>query len=641
MEQSPLTQQARPESFQPKIVGLYEALFKDDEDADKSEGFWREFFLLRPDPASLRQALADLSADDLLNLQVPYRNRKTPSSFMLSRLQAQTHQLFSNAVSFIKAGVAPSDEIALDVSLSGVLDKKYTNTSSDVIAVLAGLDQVDVIFTEFVNALDNIIRNGRHLDIRQKAIEVALSVTSGAYQTGLLSYFTHRDLFPSLMKYIQELDTVARVLQPFSLLGLLVNYNKFEFQNPYRLRLDDFVNETIIRKIIKSIGQTSSSSRDRYVAVQDDLPEGWNLNSTLTFFGLGGLAQGAKAPAPAPNPDAAKALFAALPGPEAAVLLATYDFANANKIFCFNLVSSPAESKREESPFGAYLSLTSYVLSHAHRSARSTLYAHLNLLVLRIIAEDSVLLKRICSDESKTIVRLCRHKQPHLPLVRGERVLATAMLDTMIDGINHNLRRRLDVGLYMLSLYWRSVTDDILSQQESLYHWAELWRSILSLVRFLSSYASDLKSLPNIGTLLDNVVNLVALSLSTGDAFLPGPAEYDDLFYKLVETGDILVKFRDLYELDKRPSNSIATLISVSEHYYQLLTSDQSKTRTKFLSPQQVSNVIKSGYETLSITAKDGLDSWDRYREADERVALKKVARAVVADVRTLLRRGE
>jgi len=38
------------------------------------------------------------------------------------------------------------------------------------------------------------------VDIRQKAIEVTLSVVSGAYQTTLLSYFTHRDLFPSLMK---------------------------------------------------------------------------------------------------------------------------------------------------------------------------------------------------------------------------------------------------------------------------------------------------------------------------------------------------------------------------------------------------------------------------------------------------------
>jgi hypothetical protein len=37
-------------------------------------------------------------------------------------------------------------------------------------------------------------------EIRRRAIEAALSIVSGAYQTGLISYFTHRDLFPSLMK---------------------------------------------------------------------------------------------------------------------------------------------------------------------------------------------------------------------------------------------------------------------------------------------------------------------------------------------------------------------------------------------------------------------------------------------------------
>lgn len=36
--------------------------------------------------------------------------------------------------------------------------------------------------------------------IRLKAVRAALSMTAGAYQTGLVSYFTHRDLFPSLVK---------------------------------------------------------------------------------------------------------------------------------------------------------------------------------------------------------------------------------------------------------------------------------------------------------------------------------------------------------------------------------------------------------------------------------------------------------
>lgn len=91
MEPSPLTQQARPEVFQQKIVELYETLFKvlaavkssiatrhtnlfvysqDEDEEEKSEGFWREFFLLKPSKAELRRILLELSPDDLLHIQV-------------------------------------------------------------------------------------------------------------------------------------------------------------------------------------------------------------------------------------------------------------------------------------------------------------------------------------------------------------------------------------------------------------------------------------------------------------------------------------------------------------------------------------------------------------------------------------------
>lgn len=45
--------------------------------------------------------------------------------------------------------------------LTSVLSKKYTNASSDIINVLAGLDEVDAVFTDFVAALDVTIRTGR------------------------------------------------------------------------------------------------------------------------------------------------------------------------------------------------------------------------------------------------------------------------------------------------------------------------------------------------------------------------------------------------------------------------------------------------------------------------------------------------
>jgi hypothetical protein len=128
--------------------------------------------------------------------------------------------------------------------------------------------------------------------------------------------------------------------------------------------------------------------------------------------------------------------------------LATYDFANANKLFGYNLVTSVPEKRNEESPFASFLSLTSYLLQHAYRSERVATYAELNMFSLRIIVEDPVLCKQICSDDNKRSVRLCRQRQPHLPLVNGDRVLATVIFDMMIDTITHNLRRRLDTNLY-------------------------------------------------------------------------------------------------------------------------------------------------------------------------------------------------
>lgn len=150
------------------------------------------------------------------------------------------------------------------------------------------------------------------MPLRLKAVRAALSITAAGFQTALPSYFTHRDLFPSLMKYVQDCENSTQTVPAVYLLGLLTNYNKFEFQNPYRLRLDDFVNDAIIQKMIRGFGDECLRLRDAYVAVQDDLPEGWTLGSTLSYIGLGALAPGSRPSTPTPAAEATKSLFAAL-----------------------------------------------------------------------------------------------------------------------------------------------------------------------------------------------------------------------------------------------------------------------------------------------------------------------------------------
>jgi hypothetical protein len=122
-----------------------------------------------------------------------------------------------------------------------VLGKKYTNPSSDIIDLLAGLDHIDTVFAEFVAALESLIRNGRsngreccpngigHVgqeeprspgnkagctytaDLQQRAVEVALAVTSGAYQTSLLTYFIQRDLFLAMINVSKPTQVVWSV----------------------------------------------------------------------------------------------------------------------------------------------------------------------------------------------------------------------------------------------------------------------------------------------------------------------------------------------------------------------------------------------------------------------------------------------
>lgn len=153
----------------------------------------------------------------------------------------------------------------------------------------------------------------------------------------------------------------------------------------------------------------------------------------------------------------------------------------------------------------------------------------------------------------------------------------------------------------------------------------------------MNQFSANLATLSGVNALADHLVSLLALAMSTGEAFLPDAKSYDDLFYKVLESGDALIEFRDAYGIKKRSSAAAADmLIGVSVHYKRLLEEQKGK-GNKHPSPREVGKVIKQGYETLNIQTKEGLDNWDRYREADHRNLIKRVTRCVVIDVRVLL----
>lgn len=434
---------------------------------------------------------------------------------------------------------------------------------------------------------------------------------------------------------MQELDYPLQASEPLLLIGLLANYNKFETHNQYRVRFSDFVNDRAMTSIVESFACSFASLRQQYINIQDDTPAGWSVAGTLSYVGLGALA-GAKPAGPVLTEEQQKDHLIEQPGPGTATILTLYDFTLANKLFCHHLVTQMGSDKSQTPPFGTFISFTSYLYQHAYRSVRASTYAYLTLLILLILVEDPATAKLLC--ENSATVRLCRQRPPYLPLPKGECAYSAAVIDLLTDGINHNLRKRLDTTFYSQSLkvVSRLLTYLARSRTKLTCHWADLWRSLLSFVRFLTTYADDLRSARGALQLVRSLVDVLTLALTTGEAFLPDAAAYDDLFYKLVESGDALIKLRDTYALAKPDEKSpINTLVGVSKHYQELIESQRA--RKEHLSPREIGKIIKQGYDTLSIDMKEDVDEVERYREADHKVELKKIVRVVVVDAATLV----
>src|SRR5438552_326683 len=119
----------------------------------------------------------------------------------------------------------------------------------------------------------------------------------------------------------------------------------------------------------------------------------------------------------------------------------SYEFSHANKAFTLGFIRMKPASG--ETPFGSFLSLTSYLTTQQSRSLRATLYSRLALLAIRNITDDSSLMALLQREDTKSRMWICRQRQPLLAAISAERKLIEGILDICICGIDHNLRRRL------------------------------------------------------------------------------------------------------------------------------------------------------------------------------------------------------
>ncbi|KDE09136.1 hypothetical protein MVLG_00850 [Microbotryum lychnidis-dioicae p1A1 Lamole] len=236
--------------------------------------YFNELFCLTPNPDTIEQALEALSVQDLLG---EYKDNITYLFTHATRTLRETqtdHIIRSNITE------------TLIPFLRNLLSRRYHNFSYDTINLLAGsLAHSDTVFTNLVSAIDHTLQD-RNLatPLRHRTLQLALVLVASIDQGSINAYFLRRDLFSTLVQFMTEDATCQFSFESALLLGLLANYRQHEARNPYRVRIEDMVEETVMARVIEVVQVVCQQARDSYTHIADDAPASFVASITSLIF---------------------------------------------------------------------------------------------------------------------------------------------------------------------------------------------------------------------------------------------------------------------------------------------------------------------------------------------------------------------
>uniref|UniRef100_A0A669D0M6 Armadillo like helical domain containing 3 n=1 Tax=Oreochromis niloticus TaxID=8128 RepID=A0A669D0M6_ORENI len=178
------------------------------------------------------------------------------------------------------------------------------------------------------------------------------------------------------------------------------------------------------------------------------------------------------------------------------------------------------------------------------------------------------------------------------------------------------------------------------------YTWRELWSALINLLKFLLSNETTLLAKHNIFHLALLVVNLFNMFITYGDTFLPTSNSYDELYYEIVRMHQV---FDNLYcmvlrvstntgqwkEAASKVTHALVNVRAIINHFNPKIESYAAVNHISQLSEEQVLEVVRSNYDTLTLKLQDGLDQFERYSEQPKEAAFfKELVRSISLNVR-------
>uniref|UniRef100_A0A8C6GZL8 Armadillo-like helical domain containing 3 n=2 Tax=Mus TaxID=862507 RepID=A0A8C6GZL8_MUSSI len=648
-----------------KVVLMYDEIFMMEDPSECSPRFWEELFLMKVNLEYLEGKLESLDGEELMKI------KDNINCLFQHCIQALGEEHPIRVVNALQT---------LCALIRGVHQKNKSTSGFDIINMLMGFDKAELCMKNLMESLDSLLCAEGSESLKSLCLKLLLclvTVTDNISQNTILEYVMINSIFEAILQVGRVSDdfslldslslknfhlpsqesglgyTLCLCLQILShppsrrehgydavvLLALLVNYRKYESVNPYIVKLSIVDDEATLNGMGLVITQALSEYNRQYKDKEEEHQSGF-FSALTNMVGSMFIA------------DAHEKLSVQT---NEAILLALYEAVHLNRNFITVLAQSHPEMGLVTAPASPTPTTPVTPLGTTPPSSDDEHRLHsgkLCLIILTCIAEDQYANAFLHDDNMNFRVNLHRMPMRHRKKAADKnlpcRPLVCAVLDLMVEFIVTHMMKEFPMDLYLRCV---QVVHKLLCYQKKCrvrlhYTWRELWSALINLLKFLMSNETVLLAKHNIFTLALMIVNLFNMFITYGDTFLPTPSSYDELYYEIIRMHQ---SFDNLYSMVLRLStnagqwkeaaskvtHALVNIRAIINHFNPKIESYAAVNHISQLSEEQVLEVVRANYDTLTLKLQDGLDQYERYSEQHKEAAFfKELVRSISTNVR-------
>ncbi|XP_076069435.1 armadillo-like helical domain-containing protein 3 isoform X2 [Oratosquilla oratoria] len=648
-----------------KVVQMYEDLFHGSDPVASNPRFWEDLFLLKPKMSALEGEISRCTSDQLQNL------KENINTLFAKCVETLSHEHQIRVVNAL---------LTLCSLVRGLYRKMQGDFGFDFINILIGFDAAEDQMQLLLDYCSNFL-TGEFCDslksLTLKFLLVLATGTDNISQNTVLEYLTINCNFDAVIQLLSHSSTRNQHGPEAVLyLMLMVNYRKHEMTNPYTVQLSLLDDELILNGYGQVITASLTEFNHKYSAHFME-PHGSGWFASLTSM-VGSMFVSEEM---ATRNEHIKA--------NDSFLLALYEAVHLNRNFITALTTatdpstppSPANTlDRGTTPPSTDEQGNQNGESANNKNELEVSIQPTNLLVT-FLEYCSLVMQDTKTEESLNNVKLCfviitciaedqycdlllhdanlvftvplhrlpmRHRKILPEKTTHARPLACAVLDLMVEFMMSHMMKKLPLELFMQSV---GVVHRLLCYQKRnsvrlQYNWKELWAALIALAKFLVTNEAHLAKKMNIFQLAHQLLNIFNLFITYGDTFLSTPSSYDELYYEIMRMHQV---FENLYSMSLRYSrtdgdykesaqkltNCLGNVRLIINHFTPKLDKWSQEHGVATLTEEQVLEVVRNNYESLTLKLHDSLDQFEKYSEKPRHANFfANMVRSILSDTR-------